>query len=256
MTTPEPSRADPDRPEPRLVRRDLAAYGADAPLAVPRLALAGGAFTLLMVAGAFANSVPVMAVALFAAFTAGVIGLALVWSSRVGKLRERVYIVDDLELTADDRVLDIGCGRGLLTVEAARRLGGGVAIGVDLWREEGDPSAVPTLLWDNAEIEGVDDRVEVIVGDARSLPLPDESFDVVISASTFRGLGDKGVRAQALREAGRVVRPGGRVVVVDTRHTKPYETEFRSLGWTATRSKRSWGMFPPVRTVTATRPTT
>lgn len=251
MSTPEPI-----RPEPSLVRRDLTAYGTDAPLAVQRTAIVAGVFALTMIAGAIASSVVIMAVALFATFAAGVTGLALVWSSRVGKLRERVLIVDDLELTPEHRVLDIGCGRGLLTVEVARRLGAGVAIGVDLWREDADPSAVPTVLWDNASIEGVDDRVEVAVGDARSLPVPDESFDVVVSASTFRGLGDAETRAQAIGEAARVVRPGGRVTIVDTRHTKAYATALRSLGWTVTRSKRSWSMFPPVRTVTAMRPTT
>lgn len=247
---------DSIRAEPSLVRRDLAAYGTDAPVLVDRLVKIAGGFALAMVVGAFASSVVVMAVALFASFTASVLALALVWSSRVGKLRERVLIVDGLGLADDDRVLDVGCGRGLLTVEAARRLGTGVAIGVDHWREDGDPDAGPAVVWDNAAIEGVDDRVEVAVGDARSLPVPDASFDVVVSSSTLRGLADAAARAAAVDEAARVLRPGGRLALVDTRHTKAYEAVFRSRGWATTRSKRSWGMFPPVRTVTATRPTT
>jgi len=243
------------RAEPSLVRRDLAAYGADAPVLVDRLVKTAVGFAVAMVVGAFASSVVIMAVALFASFTAGVLALALVWSSRVGKLRERVRIVDGLGLAEGDRVLDVGCGRGLLTVEAARRLGTGVAIGVDRWREDDDPSAVPTVLWDNAAIEGVDDRVEVAVGDARSLPVPDATFDVVVSASTLRGLADAEARATAVDEAARALRPGGRLALVDTRYTKAYEAALRSRGWPTARSKRSWGMFPPVRTVTATRPT-
>ena len=240
--------------EPSLVRRDLGAYGSDTPVAVARLATIAGAFALAMVGGALARSAIAMAIALFASFTAGVIGLRLLWSSRVGKLRERVVIIDGLELAPTDRVLDIGSGRGLLTVEAARRLDAGVAIGIDLWRDDADPSALPSLLWDNAAIEGVDDRVEVVVGDARSLPLPDGSFDVVVSSSTFRRLADGDARSQAIDEAARVVRVGGRITLVDTRHTKIYEADLQSRGWAATRSKRSWQMFPPVRTVTATRP--
>ncbi len=241
--------------EPSLVRRDLGAYGTDAPVAVARLAMIAGACALTMVGGALASSVVVMAAALFAAFLTGVAVLALVWSSRVGKLRARVAIVDGLELGPDDRVLDIGCGHGLLTVEAARRLDAGVAIGIDRWHEDEEAAARPTTgLWDNAAIEGVDDRVEVAAGDARSLPLPDESFDAVVSASTLRGLTDADDRARAVAEAVRVLRVGGRIVLVDTRHTASYADMLRTLGWPVTRSKRSWQMFPPVRTVVATRP--
>jgi SAM-dependent methyltransferase len=256
LVAPDHSLVGAMRAEPSLVRRDLVAYGADAPVAVDRLTKAAVGFALAMLVGAFASSVPVMAVALFASFAAAVLALGLVWSSRAGKLRERILIVDALELADGDRVLDIGCGRGLVTVEAARRLGAGVAIGVDLWKEGGDPSAVPTVLWDNASIEGVDDRVEVAVGDARSLPVPDATFDVVVSVSTLRGLADDEARARAVDEAARALRPGGRLALVDTRYTKASEEALRARGWPVTRSKRSWGMFPPVRTVSATRPTT
>jgi arsenite methyltransferase len=60
----------------------------------------------------------------------------MIWSSRVGKVRERERLLDTLTWRGDEQVLDLGCGRGLMLIGAARRLRTGRAIGVDLWRTE------------------------------------------------------------------------------------------------------------------------
>ncbi len=67
----------------------------------------------------------------------------------------------------------------------------------------------------NAVAEGVRDRVELADADARDLPFASASFDVVVSSLAISNIGDAAGRAQALREAVRVVRPGGRLRIVD-----------------------------------------
>jgi cyclopropane fatty-acyl-phospholipid synthase-like methyltransferase len=59
----------------------------------------------------------------------------MIWSSRYGKLRARDRLLDGLGLTGQEHLLDVGCGRGLLLIGAARRLPNGRAVGVDLWSQ-------------------------------------------------------------------------------------------------------------------------
>src|ERR1700730_18086312 len=95
--------------------------------------------------------------------------------SRVGKLRMREQFLDSVPWRGDEQVLDVGCGRGLLLVAAARRLSTGHAVGVDVWLPNAMTGNRPTSALENAAIEGVRDRVEVKEADARTLPFPDAS---------------------------------------------------------------------------------
>ncbi len=70
-------------------------------------------------------------------------------------------------------------------------------------------------------IEGVADKVEVQTGDARKLPFDDASFDVVLSSMALHNIYNAGERQTAVREIARVLKVGGRVLIVDVRHTQP-----------------------------------
>jgi ubiquinone/menaquinone biosynthesis C-methylase UbiE len=85
-------------------------------------------------------------------------------------------------------------------------------------------------------IEGVADKVEVHTGDARKLPFPDASFDVVLSSMALHNIYNAGERQTALREIARVLAPGGRVLIVDVRHTSKYAATLRDAGLTDARS--------------------
>ncbi|MCJ7439176.1 MAG: hypothetical protein MUP97_15620, partial [Acidimicrobiia bacterium] len=139
-------------------------YGMDAPGVVQNLSnVALAAFAVMLVAALI--KVPLlMAIAPVVGIVFAIVALAMVSSSRVGKLRERVRIVDAAGLSADDYVLDLGCGRGLLLVEAARRVPDGLAVGVDVWNTVHQSRNEPSAPLDNAVIERVDDRVDVVTG--------------------------------------------------------------------------------------------
>jgi ubiquinone/menaquinone biosynthesis C-methylase UbiE len=67
----------------------------------------------------------------------------------------------------------------------------------------------------NAIAEGVRERVELVDADARCLPFPSSSFDLVVSNLAIHNIRDADERRQALSEAVRVLRPTGRLRVVD-----------------------------------------
>jgi arsenite methyltransferase len=230
-------------------------YGLDAPGVVRGFAVAGAAMAaaavLLAVAGA--PVVPDL-LGLSAAMFLATVGLML-HSSRRGKLIERDRLLDGLGLRGDEDVLDVGCGRGLLLIGAARRLAGGRAVGVDVWSaaDQSGNSRAATLA--NAESEGVADRVEVVDADMRALPFADASFDAVVSSIAIHNLADAADRERACTEIARVLRPGGRVAVLDLRATAEYVIAFEDAGLVdVERSGRSFRMYPPVRVVTARRP--
>src|SRR5262249_55583574 len=114
----------------------------------------------------------------------GVIGLAfaatgayMLWSSKVAKLKLRDRLLDSLQLKGDEKVLDVGCGRGLMLIGAAKRLKSGKATGIDLWNAHDLSGNNPDATKQNAKIEGVADKVRIENGDARHLVYPDKNYD-------------------------------------------------------------------------------
>jgi ubiquinone/menaquinone biosynthesis C-methylase UbiE len=118
-------------------------------------------------------------------------------------------------LRDDGHVLDVGCGRGAVLMLAARRLPAGRAVGADVWgrRDQSGNSRAATER--NAAAEGVRDRVKLADADARDFPFASASFDLVVSSLALSNIREADGRAQALREAVRVLRPGGRLRIVD-----------------------------------------
>jgi ubiquinone/menaquinone biosynthesis C-methylase UbiE len=131
-----------------------------------------------------------------------------------GKLRIWERELDHAGLAGNERLLDMGCGRGAVLIEAARRLPAGRAIGVDLWsRDQSGNSPDATVA--NAVAAGVADRVEVHTADMTALPFADDSFDVVTSAMAIHNIHSTEGRYRALDEAMRVLRPGGQLFIAD-----------------------------------------
>ena len=112
-----------------------------------------------------------------------------------------------------DRVLDVGCGHGLMLIAAAKKLRTGKAIGVDLWQTEDQAANNPDATLLNARLEGVAERIELKTADARQLPFVDKSFDVVLSSWALHNIYDAAGREQAIAEIARVLKPGGQAAI-------------------------------------------
>jgi arsenite methyltransferase len=150
--------------------------------------------------------------------------------SKVGKVRFRDHLIEQLNLKGHERVLDVGCGRGLMLIGAAAKLTTGRAVGIDLWRVKDQSGNAITTTEENCRRAGVADRVELHTGDMRKLPFEDASFDVILSSWAIHNIYDVAGRREALAEIVRVLKPGGRAVLVDIRHTGEYAAALRELG--------------------------
>jgi SAM-dependent methyltransferase len=178
----------------------------------------------------------------------------MVRSSRAGKVKERDRLLGELAWRGDEWVLDVGCGRGLLLIGAAKRLTSGRAVGLDLWRTQDQAGNDPAVTAVNARVEGVAERVELCDGDARRLPFDDRTFDVVVSSLALHNIPGAAGRAAAVGEIARVLKPGGRVAILDFRDTADYAAALAAAGLDdVQRSQRRFAVYPPVRVVTATK---
>jgi len=179
-------------------------------------------------------------------------GLLMVWSAYVGKYQARDALLGRLSLVGTESVLDLGCGRGLLLLGAAKRLPRGEAIGIDLWSQRDLSANNKEATLANAEAEGVLGRVKIIDGDMRKIPLPDASVDVVVASMSIHNIPTQEGRSEALHEASRVLRPGGRMALLDFKFTSEYAKVLRDVGLVKVAvSSMSFWNFPPSRTVFA-----
>lgn len=213
-------------------------YGLDAPKRIRQMIIRGVVMFLLGFGIWFMNRAvaPGPGAALFVVFA--VISLSylaavgvMIWSSRAGKIAVRDQILDSIPWRGDEKVLDVGCGRGLFLIGAAQRISKPAkATGVDIWdtHELSGNSAEATMA--NARAEGVSDRVKVDTGDARKLPYPASTFDVVISSLAFHHMHDEPDRDKAVRELWRVLKPGGYAAIFDVANTGGYRSVLENEG--------------------------
>jgi SAM-dependent methyltransferase len=136
------------------------------------------------------------------------------WSSEINR-----SVSEMVDVHADERVVDIGAGMGAGVVVAARRKATVVAVEPTTFLRR--VLRVRRLLQRNRT------RIEVVDGTAESLPVADGTIDAIWAVNTMHHWVDVG---RGVAEIGRVLRPGGRVVLVDEDFEDPSHPDHERFG--------------------------
>jgi ubiquinone/menaquinone biosynthesis C-methylase UbiE len=147
-----------------------------------------------------------------------------------GKLAHRDRLLSMVNWKGSENVLDVGTGRGLLLMGAAKKLDTGRVIGIDIWRKEDMQNNTYKNTMRNAELEGVLEKIEVKNEDAQKLSFQSGYFDVVLSNLCLHNIPLKEGRDMACREIARVLKPNGVIIISDILHAKEYAKIFAGEG--------------------------
>jgi ubiquinone/menaquinone biosynthesis C-methylase UbiE len=188
---------------------------------------------------------PLMSIGAAALLTA----LAMIYYSKVHKLRQAHRLLDSLSLTGNERVLDVGCGRGLYLITAATHVRRSAtvehgctpfAVGLDIWNPNDLSGNTPAATLLNARTEAVADHVKLVHADARAMPFPDNTFDLILSCAALHNIPTAASQAEALREISRALKPAGRLVILDIAHIPEYADVLKSAGLLNITVHRRW----------------
>jgi SAM-dependent methyltransferase len=234
-------------------------YGVDAPNVIRNLLIAGaicvalaifvGRITIAHVTLAFYPGLLYSAAALF------VPAVLMLIYAKAGKFRHRDRMLAKVAWTGAEKVLDVGAGRGLLLIGAAKLLTTGHATGIDIWNAEDLSGNGPEALLKNIALEGVNGKAAVKSEDARQMNFADASFDVVLSNLCLHNIYEKPGRAKDCREIARMLKPRGVAVISDYKHMREYAEMFAGAGLAVEKCPLDWaGTFPPLGILIARKP--
>ena len=142
---------------------------------------------------------------------------ALVAVSRLGRMIKR-EVLSLVDLSGSLRIVDIGCGTGMLMHEAGKLYAGIEMIGIDP-----DPEMLRRAKHRTSQLKN---RISLVRGSSTRIDLPDQSVDVCFSTLTFHHLSR--VRKQKTTvEAHRILKNGGKLVIADFRRIRfPFLSKF------------------------------
>jgi len=234
-------------------------YGIDAPGVLAALLLMG---VLCEILGLFAPPFTIGPVAMAFSVSMQIAGAIFLLESALmilyvkwGKFRHRDRMLAQVPFTGGEHVLDVGTGRGLLLIGAAKRLTTGRAVGIDVWSARDLSGNAPARTQANIALEGVAAKVELRTESAASMSFPDGSFDVALSNLCIHNIPKQAGRDQACREIARVLRPGGMAVISDYKLTAKYAAVFAREGFSVQWRGPFWrDTFPPLNMFVARKP--
>ncbi len=217
-------------------------YGIDAPGVVRNLTIAAVACLgacAIAATGLWSGSIKLGAATLLLSPPLLTIGICcaimaawMLYDSLIGKKNLRDKLLSQVLWTGQEQVLDVGCGRGLLLIGAAKKLTTGLATGVDIWNTVDLAGNAQDATLANARAEGVEAKIRLETADMRELPFPDGTFDVILTRAVIHNLPKSEDRKKTLQQIARVLKPDGYLLLDDIRNGSEYRAELSAAGLT------------------------
>lgn len=132
-----------------------------------------------------------------------------------GNYQSKIHnlIVTKVNSDGKGKILDIGTGSGSLIIKLAKTFPKSFLTGVDYWGGNWEYSK--SQCQQNAKIEGVSDKIDFLKASAAKLPFTDNEFDTIVSCLTFHEVKDRENKTEVIKEALRVLKPGGKFIFLD-----------------------------------------
>lgn len=142
-------------------------------------------------------------------------GLLFLRTSLKGKNDIWDRLVAQETINPAGQYLDVGCGNGLVMFKVAEQLQTGHVTGIDIWNSRDQSHNSQQSV--NANIDGLSlqKKVEAITADMTAMPFLDNQFDGVTASFSIHNVKPAANRALALTEIARVLKPTGRLIIVD-----------------------------------------
>jgi arsenite methyltransferase len=216
-------------------------YGFDAPAIMRNLIIFGILVPLIGFSIPYFTDNTILKYVSFLIIFVGIILLILGTSMYVygikGKFKMRDFVLNKIAWKGNENVLDIGTGRGVYMIGAAKHLTTGKSIGIDIWRTEDLSGNNVENALKNAELENVGGKIEIKNEDARKLSFQDNTFDVILSMWCIHNIEDKVEQEQACFEIARVLKPNGTALIGEFIPTHDYAKYFEKAGLKVKSSK-------------------
>ena len=137
------------------------------------------------------------------------------FSEKGGNIQNRIHdlIFEYIEFKGAGKIIDIGCGNGGLIIRLAKKYPDSDLFGIDYWGGIWGYSEKSCM--DNAKAEGVDKQITFRQASASSLPYDENTFDLAVSNLVFHEVKDTKNKKDLIKEALRVLKPGGNFVFQD-----------------------------------------
>ncbi len=144
------------------------------------------------------------------------------FSPEGGDIQNKVLdlLVSHIDWDGKGKALDIGCGSGALAVKIAKRFPQAHITGLDFWGA--DWNYAKAQCETNTALESVETQTDFVQGSATALPFADGTFDLTVSNMTFHEVKDAKNKIDLIKEALRVLKPGGAFVFQDLFLLKAY----------------------------------